>query len=220
MFEGYQILGNNLVFPPPESADEEGMLAIGGDLSPERLLAAYRLGIFPWYEGDIPVWWNPDPRFVLLPNNLKISHSMKPILKKGLFNFTKNICFEQVIRNCMQVPRHGQDGTWINEDVVSAYTNLHVMGKVHSYETWQNNELVGGFYGLKLGKVFFGESMFSKVPNASKAAFVTAVLEMQKEGIELIDCQVYTPHLESLGASMVSRNTFLNLLKKLNGKNE
>lgn len=215
MFEGYHVLNGKLVFPPPENADEDGMLAIGGDLSPERLLAAYRLGIFPWYDGDVPVWWNPDPRFILFPCNLKISHSMKPILKKGLFSFTKNNCFEQVIRACMQIPRHDQDGTWISEDVISAYAKLHSMGKVHSYEAWQKNELVGGFYGLKMGKVFFGESMFSKVPNASKAAFITAVLEMQKDGTELIDCQVHTPHLESLGASMMSRSSFLELLEKL-----
>lgn len=215
MFEGYQILSSKLVFPPPENANEEGILAIGGDLSPARLLAAYRLGIFPWYEGDTPVWWNPDPRFVLLPSHLKISHSMRPILKKGLFTFTKNNCFEQVIRACMLIPRNDQDGTWINEDVVFAYTNLHKMGKVHSFEAWQNNELVGGFYGLQMGKVFFGESMFSKVPNASKAVFITAVVAMQKEGIELIDCQVYTPHLESLGAGMISRMLFLEMLKKM-----
>jgi leucyl/phenylalanyl-tRNA--protein transferase len=215
MFRSPTILGNDLKFPPPETADSEGMLAIGGDLSPERLLAAYKQGIFPWYEGDIPVWWNPDPRFVLFPKDIKISHSMKPILKKSVFQFTKNQCFEDVIRNCMQMPRVGQDGTWINEDVISAYAKLHKMGYVHSYEAWQNNTLVGGFYGMKLGKVFFGESMFSKVPNSSKAVFITSVLQMQKEGIQLIDSQVYTPHLESLGAGMIPRKTFLDLLRKL-----
>ncbi len=215
MYYGPTILGSDLKFPPPETADDEGMLAIGGDLSVERLLAAYKQGVFPWYEGDIPVWWNPDPRFVLFPENIKISHSMKPILKKGVFQFTKNQCFEAVIHACMLVPRHDQDGTWINEDVVAAYSKLHKLGYVHSYESWQNNELVGGFYGMKLGKVFFGESMFSKVPNASKAAFITGVLQMQKEGIELIDSQVYTPHLESLGAGMIPRKAFLALLQKL-----
>lgn len=215
MFNSPTILGNDLKFPPPETADIEGMLAIGGDLSVERLLAAYRVGVFPWYEGDIPVWWTPDPRFVLFPEDVKISHSMKPILKKGMFQFTKNQCFEAVIRACMVMPRHGQDGTWINEDVINAYSKLQKLGYAHSYESWQNGELVGGFYGVKLGKVFFGESMFSRVPNASKAAFITAVLQMQKEGIQLIDSQVYTPHLESLGAQMISRKTFLDLLKKL-----
>lgn len=209
------LLSNKLVFPPPEDADEDGMLCMGGDLGVERLLLAYRSGIFPWYEGSFPVWWNPDPRFVLFPNEIKVSKSMKQVLKRNDFTITTNKEFLQVIRNCQLAKREGQDGTWINEDVVQAYNTLHQLGHAISYEAWQNNELAGGFYGIKTGHVFFGESMFSKVSNASKAAFITAVEAMKQQGIQLIDCQVYTPHLESLGAKMIPRKEFLLLLQQL-----
>lgn len=209
------LLSDKLVFPPPEDADEDGMLCMGGDLGVERLLLAYRSGIFPWYEGSFPVWWNPDPRFVLFPTELKVSKSMRQVLKRKDFTITSNKNFLQVIRNCQQAKRLGQDGTWINEDVVLAYNTLHKLGHAISYEAWQNNELVGGFYGIQIDHVFFGESMFSKVSNASKAAFITAVDEMKQQGIQLIDCQVYTMHLESLGAKMIARKEFLLLLQQL-----
>ncbi|MES2773720.1 MAG: leucyl/phenylalanyl-tRNA--protein transferase [Bacteroidota bacterium] len=209
------LLSNKLIFPPPEDADEDGLLCMGGDLGMERLLLAYSSGIFPWYEGPVPIWWNPDPRFVLFPDNLQVSKSMKQVLKRQDFSITSNKDFLQVIRNCQYTERKGQDGTWINEDVVQAYSELHQSGYAISYEAWQNEELVGGFYGIKIDQVFFGESMFSKVSNASKAAFIAAVGEMKKQNIQLIDCQVYTAHLESLGARMIGRNEFLTLLKQL-----
>ena len=208
-------LSSKNVFPPPEEADEDGLLCMGGDLSEERLLVAYRNGIFPWYDGDTPLWWNPDPRFVIFPEELKVSKSMKQVLKRNDFTFTRNQDFLQVIRNCQHAKRKDQDGTWINEDVIQAYHRLHLSGYAVSYEAWQQKELVGGFYGIKMGRVFFGESMFSKVSNASKATFITAVGQMINESIQLIDCQVYTPHLESLGARMIDRDDFLGLLKEL-----
>lgn len=208
------LLTHKLFFPPPEEADEDGLLCIGGDLSVERLLLAYRKGIFPWYEGDLPLWWNPDPRFVLFPDELRISKSMQQILKRKVFTITRNKNFLEVIRNCQLIKRSRGNGTWINEDVIAAYDQLYRLDLAVSYEAWKDEKLVGGFYGLQLGKVFFGESMFSKVSNASKAAFLTAVAQMNKMGIELIDCQVYTEHLESLGARMVPRDTFLHLLQQ------
>lgn len=211
---GYTVLDDKLWFPPPETADEEGLLAIGGDLSVERLLLAYKSGIFPWYDGQVPLWWNPDPRFVIFPEELKVSKSMKQVLKQNLFTITHNKDFAQVITQCRKTARPGQDGTWISRAVVDAYTELHQMGVAQSFETWQQDKLVGGFYGLKIGKVFFGESMFSHVSNASKAAFITGMQQMISEGLQLVDCQVYTPHLESLGARMINRNDFLDLLKK------
>jgi leucyl/phenylalanyl-tRNA--protein transferase len=211
----YAVLDDNLWFPPPETADEEGLLAIGGDLSTERLLLAYQNGIFPWYDGPVPLWWNPDPRFVIFPEELKVSKSMKQVLKQRQFTITQNKAFDTVITECQKTPRPGQDGTWISREVINAYTDLHKLGIAHSYEAWQNDELVGGLYGLRMGKVFFGESMFSHVSNASKAAFITAVQQMIPNGLQLIDCQVYTPHLESLGARMIGRHEFLQLLKDL-----
>ena len=209
------LLSDKLIFPPPEEADEDGVLCMGGDLGIERLLLAYRSGIFPWYEGHIPIWWNPDPRFVLFPNELKVSKSMKQVLKRNNFTITCNKDFLRVVRNCQQAKRKEQDGTWINEEVMYAYHELYRLGYATSYEAWQNDELAGGFYGIKIGQVFFGESMFSKVSNASKAAFIIALDEMKKQNIQLIDCQVYTSHLQSLGARMILRKDFLLLLKQL-----
>jgi len=207
------LLSDKLVFPPPEEADEDGLLCMGGDLSVERLLLAYRKGIFPWYEGNLPLWWNPDPRFVIFPSELKVSKTMKQVLARNYFDVTSNKAFLQVIQYCQQINRPEQTGTWINEKVVDSYHQLHLLGHAHSYEAWQNGQLVGGLYGIKMGKVFFGESMFSKVSNASKAAFITAVQQMVKnDDLQLIDCQVYTLHLESLGARMIDRNVFLRLL--------
>jgi leucyl/phenylalanyl-tRNA--protein transferase len=210
-------LDSRLWFPPVESAQEDGLLAIGGDLSVQRLLMAYERGIFPWYEGDVPVWWCPNPRFVLYPANLKVSKSMKQVLKKNNFRFSINEAFSEVINNCKKIYRTGQDGTWITNEVVASYKKMHEYGYAHSAEVWLNEELVGGLYGIRLGKVFFGESMFSLVSNASKYAFINYVQQLKKESVQLIDCQVYTEHLESLGASMVPRDEFIKLLDKYIG---
>jgi leucyl/phenylalanyl-tRNA---protein transferase len=206
-------LDDEIRFPPVEMADEDGLLAIGGDLSRERLLHAYRNGIFPWYENKYILWWCPDPRFVLFPSELKISSSMKQLLKKQPFEFTINHDFNAVISQCKAISRRGQDGTWITEEMRNAYNDLHFAGYAVSAEVTLNGELVGGLYGLRIGKVFFGESMFSRYSNASKYAFIRFVQELMSEGVELIDCQVYTAHLESLGARMIPRAQFLSLVK-------
>jgi len=209
------VLSSELIFPPLELADEEGLLAIGGDLSTERLLLAYKNGIFPWYNEDEPIcWWAPDPRFVLFPAELIISKSMKTILNNGSFRFTINKAFDKVITNCRSVTRKEQEGTWIQQEVIDAYTTLHKKGFAISAEAWQDGELAGGLYGVLLGNIFFGESMFSKKSNASKFAFINFVKQLQKQGIKLIDCQVYTPHLESLGARMIDRKLFSDILLK------
>lgn len=207
------LLSNDLVFPPVEMADEDGLLAIGGDLSTKRLLLAYQQGIFPWYSEQDPIcWWCPDPRFVLFPDELKISRSMKRVLRSGPFGFTTNTAFAEVIRNCRTISRKDQDGTWISAEVQNAYIRLHELGYAHSAEAWNNNELVGGVYGVRLGNIFFGESMFSRQTNASKFALARYVEQLKQEGVVLIDCQVYTPHLESLGARMILRKDFMRLL--------
>ncbi len=210
-------LDKELVFPPVQLAEPDGLLAMGGDLSTERLLLAYRQGIFPWYEGDTILWWCPDPRFVLFPGELKINKTTKALLKRNEngFEFTTNKAFAQVINNCKETIRPGQEGTWITDEVEKAYTRLHQLGHAHSAEVWSNGELVGGLYGIILGKVFFGESMFSKVSNASRYAFIQFVQQLQEKGIELIDCQVYTEYLESMGARMIERKEFSSLLKRL-----
>ena len=209
------VLDKELLFPPVHLAEPDGLLAMGGDLSPERLLLAYRNGIFPWYEGEHILWWAPDPRFVLFPEELKISKSIRPLLNKNEFEFTVNKAFTSVIHQCKKITRPGQDGTWITNEVEKAYTKMHELGYAYSAEVWKDNELVGGLYGIKLGKVFFGESMFSKVSNASRYAFITYVQQLKKEGIRLIDCQVYTEYLESMGARMIPGKTFTSLLKEL-----
>ncbi len=208
----FSFLDENLWFPPVDEAEEDGLLAAGGDLSIDRLLLAYRSGIFPWYDEGIPLWWCPDPRFVLYPDELRVSKSMKQLLKKDAFDFTVNKAFEQVIANCRAATRRGQDGTWITEEVLAAYIQLHKLGYAHSAEVWKNGELLGGLYGIRMGKVFFGESMFSLVSNASKYAFIKWVELLKEEGVELIDCQVYTEHLESLGARMIPRKNFISQL--------
>jgi leucyl/phenylalanyl-tRNA---protein transferase len=208
------ILSDELYFPNVNEANEDGLLAIGGDLSTERLLLAYRSGIFPWYNQDEPIqWWSPNPRFVLFPNELKISKSMKAVLSKQTFTFTINKDFSRVIKNCKIITRQGQDGTWISNEIVKAYTQLHKLGYAISAEAWQNNTLFGGLYGIKLGKLFFGESMFSLVPNGSKFAFIKLVQNLQQQGVVLIDCQIYTEHLESLGARMIEREEFGRILE-------
>jgi leucyl/phenylalanyl-tRNA---protein transferase len=208
-------LNETLQFPPVEMADEDGLLAVGGDLSRERLIYAYSNGIFPWYETRYILWWCPDPRFVLFPGELRISSSMKQLLKKQAFEFSVNRDFNAVISSCKTINRRGQDGTWITEEMRSAFNDLHAAGYAHSAEVWSKGELVGGLYGVRLGKIFFGESMFSRQSNASKYAFIRYVEYLRKEGVELIDCQVYTTHLESLGAEMIPRSRFLNLIKSL-----
>lgn len=206
------ILDDKLWFPPCTDALQDGLLAIGGDLGEERLLLAYRNGIFPWFENNLPLWWCPDPRFVLFPQHLKISKSMHRILRSNQFKFKINYSFDHVIRNCKTAERD-HEGTWITNEIEKAYINLYKKGYAFSAETWQDDKLVGGLYGIKMGKVFFGESMFSLVSNASKFAFINYVQHLIEEGIELIDCQVYTNHLESLGANMINREYFLDLLK-------
>ncbi len=208
------VLDNRNWFPPVSEAMNDGLLAIGGDLNIQRLLLAYSLGIFPWYEGDVPLWWSPDPRFVLFPAELKVSKSIQKLLHQNKFQFTLNSCFEKVIHHCKTVKRSEQQGTWITNEVEKAYTALHKQGFAHSAEVWLNNELVGGLYGIRLGKIFFGESMFSLVSNASKYAFISYVYQLQKEGVQLIDCQVYTQYLESMGAKMIPREKFKQLLKE------
>ena len=207
------VLNQKLWFPPVDYALADGLLAIGGHLSVERLLLAYRSGIFPWYDGNIPLWWSPDPRFVLFPEELKISKSMKTLLRRNSFDFTINKAFHLVIRACRETDRNEQDGTWINDDVEIAYNHLHNAGYAQSAEVWLDNRLVGGLYGVKIGSLFFGESMFSHVSNASKYAFIKYVEYLKLHGAPLIDCQVYTEHLESLGARMIPRQTFLKYLE-------
>ncbi|GEO11329.1 leucyl/phenylalanyl-tRNA--protein transferase [Segetibacter aerophilus] len=207
------VLDNNLWFPPVNEALQDGLLAIGGDLSEERLLLAYHKGIFPWFDGDVPMWWCPDPRFVLFPNELKVSKSMKALLKRNAFEFTIDKAFPAVIRACKEKEREGQDGTWITDNVEAAYVHLHKRGYAQSAEVWVNGELTGGLYGVRLGNMFFGESMFSHVSNASKYAFIKYIGHLIEEGVQLIDCQVYTEHLESLGARMIERDVFMEYVK-------
>jgi len=218
-----------MVFPPIHLADEDGLLAIGGDLSIERLCLAYKSGIFPWYnQGEPIIWYSPDPRMVLFPHKLKISKSMKQIIKKNEFTITYNQNFKEVIANCKNVFRKEQGGTWITNEMQQAYIKLHKEGIAKSVEVWQHfdpacrqarfvqcdKKLVGGLYGIDLGHVFCGESMFSKVSNASKMAFIYLAQKLEKENYKLIDCQVYNNHLASLGAEEISRDEFLTLLKK------
>lgn len=205
-------LDNNLVFPPVHLAEPDGLLAIGGDLSTERLILAYRQGIFPWYEGETILWWSPHPRFVLYPTELKISKTIRALRKKNAFHFTINKAFPEVIHACRHIKRPGQDGTWITPAVEAAYCRLHEAGYAHSAEVWVDGQLAGGLYGIRLGKVFFGESMFSLVPNASRYCFTSYVEQLMQEEVMLIDCQVYTEYLESLGARMIDRPGFISQL--------
>ncbi len=209
------VLDKDLWFPPVDEALDDGLLAIGGDLSTERLLLAYKSGIFPWFDDELPMWWSPNPRFVLYPKELHISKSMRQVIDRGQFRFTTNTAFTEVIRNCKQTTRTGQQGTWITDVVEQAYTQLHTLGYAHSAEAWQDGKLVGGLYGIRMGNVFFGESMYSHISNASKFAFIQYVQRLIQEGVQLIDCQVYTEHLESLGAGMIAREQFMEMLVEL-----
>jgi leucyl/phenylalanyl-tRNA--protein transferase len=200
-------LDERLVFPNPTLADEDGLLAIGGDLSTERLLLAYRNGIFPWYsEGEPICWYSPHKRFVILPNEVKISKSMMQVMRSKKFVVTFNCAFSDVVVSCANALRPDQNGTWIIPEMQKAYNQLHQKGFAHSVEVWQNGNLVGGLYGVLIGKVFCGESMFSKVSNASKLALIWLCQNLE---IELVDCQLYTEHLESMGAKMLSRAEFM-----------
>lgn len=203
-----------LYFPPVEEASFEGILAVGGDLSTERLLLAYRNGIFPWFEADEPIlWWSPSDRMVVNPQDYKVKKSLRNIINRGIFKITFNQQFRAVITNCQQIKRVGQNGTWITQDMIDAYYKLHKEGFAMSVEVWQDDELVGGLYGVDLGNIFCGESMFSKVPNASKVAFVKLIEYLKENNYKLLDCQVHNDHLEKLGAFEISRGTFMRILK-------
>jgi len=208
-------LSKELFFPPVSEANSDGILAIGGDLSPERLLLAYKSGIFPWFEEGEPIfWWSPNPRMVLFLDELVVSKSMRNVLNRNIFKVTFNQNFREVISNCQQVKRDGQNGTWITNDMIEAYCKLHELGIAKSVEVWQNDELVGGLYGIDLCHVFCGESMFSKVSNASKVAFIALVNQLKKDNYKVLDCQVYNEHLESLGCREIDRTDFMEMLKK------
>ena len=207
------ILNKEILFPNVETANVDGIIAIGGDLSSERLLLAYKNGIFPWYnEGEPIIWYSPDPRMILYPKNLKTSKSMRSVLRKENFKITFNQNFEDVIANCKTINRKGQPGTWITDEMQKAYIQLYKKGIAKSVEVWQNDELVGGLYGIDLGTIFCGESMFSKVSNASKVAFIYLSQKCENENYKVIDCQVYNEHLASLGAEEISRKEFIKIL--------
>jgi len=206
-------LGRESVFPDPALAEPDGLLAVGGDLEPERLLAAYAAGIFPWFDERSPIlWWSPDPRLVLEPESLHVSRSLRRTIQRGTYRVTADTAFERVIRRCAERDRPGQRGTWITEEMIEAYLRLHRLGLAHSFEAWEGERLVGGLYGISLGAAFFGESMFADRRDASKVAFVRAVEWLAGRGVRLVDCQVRTEHLVSLGAHEISRRRFLDRL--------
>ena len=208
-------LSKDLFFPPVQEASSEGILAFGGDLSPERLLLAYRNGIFPWFEEDQPIlWWSPNPRMVLFLDELIVSKSMRTILNRNTFQVTFNQNFRAVISHCQKIKRDGQNGTWITNEMIEAYCKLNELGIAKSVEVWQNDQLVGGLYGIDLGHVFCGESMFSIVSNASKVAFIALVKQLEESNYKLLDCQVYNDHLESLGCREIDRIDFMGILKQ------
>ncbi len=203
-------LGREVAFPNPAMAEPDGLLAVGGDLGPERLLAAYAEGIFPWFDERSPIlWWSPDPRLVLEPDRLHVSRSLRRTMRRSAWRVTADTAFERVIRSCAERPRPGQRGTWITKEMIHAYVRLHRLGFAHSFEAWDGEGLAGGLYGVSLGAAFFGESMFAERKDASKVAFVRAVEWLVQRRIRLVDCQVRTEHLVSLGAREIPRNAFL-----------
>ncbi len=207
-------LGKEPVFPPPECSEPDGILAVGGDLSPERLIEAYTHGIFPWYSSETPIlWWSPDPRFVIYPAEVKVSKSMRQVLKRKVFDIKFDTSFRDVITACSGKRRH-EKGTWITPEMIEAYVALHKMGFAHSIEAWRDGKLAGGLYGVSLGGMFFGESMFTRESNASKAAFIVLAGNLLRLGFDLIDSQVYTDHMDSLGAVDMDREEFLKIVKR------
>ncbi len=212
----YRLSETEIAFPPVDFAEPNGLLAVGGDLSVERLIQAYEHGLFPWFNpGEPLLWWSPDPRFVLFPEDLKVAKSMRPYFNQRKFDVRFDTCFEAVIRACQRQRRNGHlSGTWITEDMVAAYCRLHEVGCAHSVEVWQSTNLVGGLYGISLGRVFFGESMFATVSNASKFGFITLVQRLREQGFVLIDCQQQTQHLGSLGARAIDRKVFIDILQQ------
>jgi len=212
-------LTNNSSFPPPHFSERDGLLAVGGDLSEKRLIKAYYLGIFPWYSDPDPIlWWSPDPRLVLFPDELKVTRRLRRTIRRGNFRITMDAAFDQVIKACAEIPRRHEKGTWITPDMVAAYERLHVAGFAHSVEAWSGDRLAGGLYGVAIGRCFFGESMFSRASNASKVAFVALVDYLCTKKFGLIDCQVATQHLKRFGAREIPRSHFLKILEKFREK--
>ncbi len=208
-------LDDELIFPHPLVREPDGLLAVGGDLSPDKLLLAYRWGIFPWYHDDQPLlWWWIAPRLMVRPGEVHISHSLKSSLKKNIFRVTFNTCFEEVMKECGKIKRAGQEGTWITQDMMEAYTALYHSGYAHSVEVWQSEELVGGLYGVAYGKIFCGESMFARKSNASKVAFIHLASYLADKDFAWIDCQQDTPHLRSLGALLIPEEEFMDILRE------
>lgn len=211
-----RLISDDTPLPPAEEADARGLVAVGGDLRAERLLDAYRRGIFPWYEEGLPILWHsPDPRMVLFVDELEVNRSLRKRLRKGGYEVRFDENFERVIGACAAVPRPGQDGTWITAEMIEAYCELHRLGFAHSVETYVHGELVGGLYGVNVGGVFCGESMFAHAPDASKIAFIWGVRQLERWGVEIVDCQVYTDHLARFGAYEIRRRDFLKLLRRL-----
>lgn len=205
----------DISFPHPELANPYGAIAIGGDLEIDRLLLAYQYGFFPWFNPDEPIiWWHPDPRFVIFTDEIRITKSMRPYFNQEKFTITFDQCFSKVMESCQKIKRKNQPGTWITEDIKEAYDNLHELGVAHSVEVWEKDKLVGGLYGVSLGKLFYGESMFSKSNNASKFALICLATILSKKGFKIIDCQMPNPHLKSMGGRYISRATFLEHLRR------
>ena len=204
---------NDPIFPPVEYSNEDGILAVGGDLSPGRLIEAYTNGIFPWYSSETPIiWWSPDPRFVIYPDAVKVSKSMRQVLRRNIFDIRYDTSFRDVIIACSKERKH-EKGTWITSEMTEAYIALHNLGLAHSVEAWHDGKLAGGLYGVSIGRIFFGESMFSLESNASKAAFIVLADNLTKLGFDLIDSQVHTNHMESLGAFDMARKDFIKIIK-------